>query len=131
MNTVSLSLPLTVPDAVCVDDLDPNGNETTSDLQTLAQDVYHILLEAPGSNPDDPARGIGLEGYLSGTTVDLGLVPRIIDAELRKDARIDSSSSTLVLNDDGSYSLNIAIDVNGSVLPLGFVFTQVGGLVQV
>jgi hypothetical protein len=118
-----------VTDGVCVTDLDPNSNETTSDLQGLAQDIYHILLEAPGSNLDDPTRGVGCEGYLSGSGAQLAALPAIIDSQLRKDTRIDSSTSGLTQNPDGSYLLSILVVADGSILPLGFAYTSAGGLV--
>ncbi len=125
----SAPLPLTYADAVCTDDLDPNGNETTSDLQNLAQDIYHILLEAPGSNLDDPARGIGVEGLLSGTSLTLTQAASVIDSQLRKDDRIDSSTTTLTLDAGGTYQLTILVTVDATVLPLGYTFSQQGGLV--
>lgn len=119
-----------VTDLVCVDDLDPSGNETTSDLQALAQDVYHLLLESPGSNLDDPTRGVGLGLILSRPAPDLLALPGQIDAQLRKDDRIDASKSSVVQNADGSFSLTVQIVVNGALLPLGYVYTSAKGLVQ-
>lgn len=122
-------LPLTYPDAVCVDDVDPNGNETLSDLQTLAQDVYHLLLEVPGSNLDDPTRGIGVVGYLSGTSVNLLTLPSLIDGQLAKDDRIDSSQTTVVQNADLSYTITIQLVASGAVVPLSYLYSQADGLV--
>lgn len=124
--------PILIPvvDAVCLDDLDQNGNETTSDLQVLAQDVYHLLLEAPGSNLDDPTRGVGLDGLLSKPAPDLVAAANTIDAQLRKDKRIGASKTTLTANPDGSYTVSVAIVVNGSLLPLGYLYSSAAGLVK-
>ncbi len=114
-------LPLTIPDLVCENDLDPFGRETTSDLQTLIQDVYHLLKEWPGSNPDDPDRGIGVDQYLSGTANDLGKMCSLIEAQLSEDDRIDSAKTTLDLNADGSLNrILVTIAVGSAVIPLAF-----------
>jgi hypothetical protein len=128
-NTVKL--PLTIPDLLCVDDLDPNGGETTSDLQSLAQDIYHLLIEAPGSNPDDPDRGVGVEGLLGNSSANLAAAASTIDTQLRRDDRIDSSKTTLTTNPDGSYNLLIQVVPTGSVLPLtyGYNYANATGLV--
>jgi hypothetical protein len=117
------SLPLTVSDLVCEFDLDPLGGETTSDLQSLGQDILHILLEAPGTNPDDPDRGIGVEGMLSGTNVNLTNSATIIDSQLRKDDRIQSSKTTLTVDANGVYTLNLQVLPIGAVLPQSLNFT--------
>jgi hypothetical protein len=125
------SLPLTISDLLCETDLDPNGGETTSDLQTLAQDILHILIEAPGSNPDDPDRGVGCEGLLGNSSANLGAAAGTIDAQLRKDDRIDSSLTTLTTNPDGSYNLTIQVVPTGAVLPLtlNYNYSNATGLV--
>lgn len=115
-----------VTDAVCTDDLDPSGNETTSDAQGLAQDIYHILLETLGSNLDDPNRGIGTMGYLSGSTTALAGLPSIIDSQLRKDTRIQSSQTTLrtLPTTPVSYQIQIQVNAIGSVIPLAYVYSN-------
>jgi hypothetical protein len=124
---------IAVTDAVCYDDLDANGNETTTDAQALAQDVYHILLEILGSNPDDLNRGVGVEGFSSGSAQDLAALPSIIDSQLRKDTRIDSSQSSLTVTSTTSppsYSLLVNIVADGSIIPLGFSYAPSTGLVS-
>jgi phage baseplate assembly protein W len=118
-----------VTDLLCIDDLDPNGGETTSDLQSLAQDVYHILLEPLGSNLDDPARGVGFAGLLSAPSTKLAAAANICDSQLRKDSRIQGSQTTLVQNSDGSYSVSVQITVAGGVLPLSYTYSKQTGLV--
>ena len=88
-------LPLTYPDIVCLDDMDPFAGETTSDLQNLAQDVLHVLMEMPGSNPDDPSRGVGVDLYLGGTADAFSTLPGAIDTQLSQDDRITSSKTTI------------------------------------
>jgi len=124
-------LPITVPDAVCVLDLDPNGNETTSDLQTLEQDVLHVLIQTLGSNPDDPGRGVGIDQYLSGTQDDLAKLPGVIENQLEEDDRIDGCSAVLGQQADGSWLLAIQIQVDGSVLSLQYGYVQGSGLAPI
>lgn len=113
-------LPLTYPDLVCDLDVDPFASETTSDLQNLIQDVYHLLLEYPGSNLDDPQRGIGVEQYLSSNDKQFSGLPGIIDTQLSEDERIDSSNTTLTQNNDGTFLLKVQITVGVTVVPLEF-----------
>lgn len=115
---------LTNPDVVCFDDVDTMGEECTSELQVLEQDVYHVIDEDLGSNPDDEERGIGISNYLSGTESDLQALPSIIDAQLKEDDRIDDSTTTVTLNDDGKYSIDIAISVSGSVYNLPYAYSN-------
>lgn len=118
-----------VVDAVCLDDLDANGNETTSDLQGLSQDVYHLLLEAHGSNLDDPARGVGLDDLLSRPTISLSAAASVIDSQLRRDPRIDSSKTTLSVV-AGVWTIAVQLVVNGALLPLGFKYSSSAGLLR-
>jgi hypothetical protein len=131
-----VALPLTYPDTLWTDDMDANGQETTSDLQTLAQDVYHVLEEAPSSNWDDGERGLGLAGLLSNSTLTLLQRGALCDVELKKDPRIQSSLTTITLDtgstpQDPAYQIAIEIQPVGSVvpLPLGFSYAQSTGLV--
>jgi hypothetical protein len=126
--TSAQGLPLTVSDLVCVLDLDPNGNETTSDLQSLEQDVLHILIELFASNPDDPDRGVGIDQYLSGTQDDLSRVPRIIENQLDQDDRIDGVSANLVQQADGLFVLSIVLQVDGTVIGLHYGYVQGAGI---
>lgn len=118
-----------VTDAVCLDDLDPSGSETTSDLQALAQDVYHLLLQILGSNLDAPTLGIGIKNLLSASSLKLAAAASIVDSQLRKDARIAGSQTTVVQSSDGSYAINITIVASGTVLPLSYQYSKQTGLV--
>lgn len=124
------TLPLTYTDGVCFDDVDGFGRETTSDLENLVQDVFHILDEDPGSNPDDINRGIGVYGMLSGSSVDLAKVASRVDRELAKDDRIDSSKTTIAVTagQPNAYTMNLRIVVDGTVVGLSFAFDAVNGL---
>jgi hypothetical protein len=115
---------LSSPDVVSWDDLDALGAECTSELQVLEQDVYHLLIEELGSNPDDPNRGIGIESYLSGTEVDFMQLPALIDAQLRDDDRITDSATSITLNDDGTYEVDINIMVSGTVYTLPYAYAN-------
>lgn len=128
------SLPLTYPDLVCMQDLDPNASETTSDLQNLIQDVYHVLFELLGSNPDDPDRGVGIDQYLSGTLDDLQKATRIIEAQLGEDDRIDTISANITQNpttDPFPVSIIIEIGVDGSIITLQYGWESAVGLTPI
>jgi hypothetical protein len=125
-------LPLTVPDLVCVDDLDLFASETLSDLENLEQDVYHLLIESLGSNPDDPTRGIGIEDLLSSSDVQVNAMAFSIDTQLRDDDRIHESHTTVTetKNENGpsSFDIDIQIEVDSGVVGLKFAFDAVRGL---
>ena len=128
--TLPNPFPYTAPDLVDMLDLDPLASETTSDLQNLAQDCYHWLLCRPGSNPDDPTRGIGVELYLSGTANDLMGLQTAIEADFDKDVRIAATLATVILNPDGSYTIAVKVrGATGLVFSLSYSYTQAGGLV--
>ncbi len=112
------NLPLTIPDLVCVVDLDPFGRETTSDLESLIQDLFHLLVELPGSNPDDPDAGVGVDLYLSGTADRFATLTGQIEAQFGRDDRVDSVSASVTPGD--TPIINIAIGVDGAIIPLQF-----------
>ena len=92
------------------------------------QDVYHILIEEPGSNPDDETRGIGIDNLIGGTATNLIAAASTIDAQLETDDRIDSSSTTITLlnpntvQSGATYQIAVTIVVDGSVVPLNFSY---------
>lgn len=124
------SLPLTAPDLVCYDDVDPLAAETQSDLESFAQDVYHLLLELPGTNPDDPNRGIGIELYLSGTFADFAKLPALIEQQIGDDPRATGCSCSITSNSNGTYGINIQIACSTGVLPLNFEYSAASGLTR-
>lgn len=136
-----MPLPLTISDLAGFDDLDLFGSETQSDLETLAQDVYHVLIERPGSNIDDIDRGIGISALLSAPTTALTHITMLIESELAKDDRIDGVTATLTelpagaKLPDGSaldapgYLLEVDIVSGTDTLGLTYSFTPTGGLV--
>lgn len=101
------------------DDMDPFAGELTDPVAILKQDVYHMLIESPGSNLDDPDRGIGLEERLS-SVANLRALESHIDAELQKDPRIDVAHTTIAAVGDGSYTVSILIEYDGEELGLDF-----------
>lgn len=127
---VTIPLPLTYAEPVCVLDCDPDANETTSDLQNLVQDVYHRLIEIPGSNPDDATLGIGVQQLLSGTVTNMMGLQQRVPQQLLEDDRISSCDVSIVQNPDGSYTLALQLGVAGAVLGLEYGYTAAGGLVQ-
>ncbi len=111
-------------DALCLDDLDLFGGEIDDPLQELAQDLYHRLIEAPGSNLDDPARGFGLEGRLSGSgrpgTIAASLAHEI-EAEMRKDDRVRNAIATVTSPAAGEYRIDLQIQADEGVLKITLV----------
>jgi hypothetical protein len=130
--TQPAKLPLTYTDLVCLDDIDPSASETTSDLQNLLQDIYHVLIELPGSNPDDPTRGVGIDQYLSGTLTQLQTLPGVIDEQLTADPRITGcASSVQQTSGPFAFTITINVEVSGSVIGLQYGWSAPGGLQQV
>lgn len=138
------SLPLTYTDLVCLDDMDPLASETTSDLENMWQDAYHILIEDPGSNPDDIDRGLGISSLLSGDASVLQTLPRLAEQELLKDERIDqvrvqlaqvspggTYSDGSAAPPEGAYEVLVQIQPAGSVLPTArsFAYSPSAGFV--
>lgn len=121
-----------ITDLVCTDDLAASGAETTSDLQALAQDIYHLLIETPGSNLADPTGGLGLNVLLSGTTIAAQAVLATIDPMIGRDPRVDTSTTTATFATDGSLvGAQIVVLPIGSLLPIQFSWSKATGLQQV
>ena len=127
------ALPLTIPDLVCWDDADPFARETTSDLATLFQDFYHLIIEAQGSNIDVPDRGVGISDRLSGTVSALNSAASEIDrqAPLYLAPRVDSCTTTISVDNSGAepvYTIASLVGVNGVVYGTQFAFAPGAGL---
>lgn len=119
------TLPLTAADLVCVEDLDAFASETASDLENLEQDLLHILLEDPGSNPDDVERGVGLPSLLSASTRSLNNITGIVESQLRKDDRIDQVHATLSELPAGyTFPSGLSLPNGGWLLELALVPTN-------
>jgi phage baseplate assembly protein W len=100
----------------CYDDLDQFGAETVDELEDLAQDLYHRLIEPRGSNLDDPDRGLGIEDALNGP-LDPALKQRI-EAELRKDVRVTAVAAAITEIETGSFRIEIEVEANEKELKL-------------
>ena len=123
------NLPLTIPDLVGLDDVDSFMSETTSDLQTLLQDVYHILIQLLGSNLDDMTKGCGIDTYLNGTLTQLAQLGPIIETQLTADTRITRATANIQTQSGPyPYVINISIEVAGQVIGLQYGWSQPGGL---
>lgn len=135
------NLPLTAPDLVCVEDMDPFAAETQTDLESLEQDVLHILDEDYGSNPDDPERGIGLGNLLSKPTTALSDIVRQVESQLRTDDRIDAVKATLtelpsgysfpggLTFPNGGWMLELDVVANGAVTGLTYAYSPATGVI--
>jgi hypothetical protein len=124
-------------DLVCQDDLDEFGGETDDELEQLAQDLLHRLLEDYGSNPDDEERGVGLMSRLSGTDSPT-MIARLIEADFLNDDRVLTCVATVALvgagNTGAVATLSITITTTDGLLKLGYTAkadgTLTGGIVQ-
>jgi len=101
-------------------DMDPAGVDTDSDLESLEQDVMHLIMELQGSNMADPQNGIGAVGYLSGTSAQLQAMPALIDAQLASVNRITGSHTTVQQQSDLSWLILVDIQVGTNVTKLQF-----------
>ena len=118
-------------DLIALDDIDAAASEVTDPLAELAQDLYRRLIEYPGSNIDDPDRGLGLSSVLS-STVDVPALRARIIAELRKDERVltvavvvtqvtasqagDAWTADIAIEaDEGALGVSLAVDGSGRV----------------
>lgn len=122
----AVTVPIT--DAVWMDDADPNGSETTSDLQALVQDCYHVLIQTLGANLDDPTRGIGVEEALSNSAADILAMPANVDRQMLLDPRVRTSTTTVTQTGPLSWSLQTTIEPTGDVMPISFSYSTGQGL---
>ena len=116
-------------DALCLDDLDPFGTELDDPLAELYQDLYHRIIEAPGSNLDDPDRGFGLEGRLSaaGRKKALGAsIKHGLEAELRKDPGVHNARATITETAPNEYAIAIEIEADEAALKITLVRNGAG-----
>jgi hypothetical protein len=116
-------------DALCYDDLDAFGRELDDPLEELRQDLYHRIIEDPGSNIDDPARGFGLEGWLSrglprGTIV--AALRHGLEAELLKDDRVAKVSANVTETAPDEYLIEIEVIADETVLGIKLVADGAG-----
>jgi|HubBroStandDraft_6_1064221.scaffolds.fasta_scaffold88330_2 hypothetical protein len=114
-------LPRTYQEARWLDDLDPSGAETASDLESLEQDVYHIIKQVLGTNLADMQKGVGAFNYLNGTSVQLRAMPGIIDAQLAQVTRITTSQSSVMQQANGAWLVSVVVEVGAQVLNLQYV----------
>lgn len=119
-------LPLTYQEPKWTDDLDPAGRETQSDLESLEQDVLHIISERLASNLADPQKGAGAADMLSGDATVFAALPHVIDAQLALVSRITASHTTQTTAADGSPILNVQVSVAGAVVNFQYIVTPQG-----
>lgn len=118
-------------DALCYNDLDAFGVELNDPPQELVQDLYHRMIEDPGSNADDPDRGLGIVSRLNGP-VDPKL-NQDINNEFCKDDRVHATTSLITPLDTppGAYRIEITVEVDSGKLSLVAVSDGIGGISQV
>jgi hypothetical protein len=114
------------------DDMDASAAETDSDLESLQQDVLHILMEVLGTNIADQDKGLGLLTLLSGPSTILLASGPLCDAQLSRVSRLSSSHTTITATSDPtqqpgvSYVINVSCQVQSDIINLQFVLNQNG-----
>lgn len=124
-------------DLVWRDDLDEFASETDDELEQLAQDLEHRLLEEYGSNPDDEDRGVGLMSRLSGSD-EPTKIARLIEADFHKDERVLTCVANVALTGDKASGvlarLDLTVSTTDGLLKLGYAAnadgTLTGGVVS-
>lgn len=107
-------------DLRCYVDLDLFAAECDDPLEELEQDNFHRIVEAPGSNLDDPDRGLGISSVLSGVA-DRSLGPRA-EAELLKDPRNRAVRARVSSDGDGSYRMDLEVEADEGVVAMAVGF---------
>ncbi len=114
------ALPKTYATVLWLDDLDLQGRDTASDLASLEQDVLHVLMQLRGSNIADPDKGLGVQTYLNGTSIQLQRLPSLIDTQLSQMSRVSGSRTVLTQDSDGSFRIEITVAVGSQVVQLNY-----------
>lgn len=116
---------------VCRDDLDEFASETDDELDQLAQDLEHRLIEEYGSNPDDEDRGVGLLSRLSGSDSP-AMIGRLIEADFHKDPRVLTCVALVTVSGSGNAgalaTLDITVTTGDGLLKLGYSVAADGAL---
>lgn len=105
-------------------DLDPFATETSDPLLILKMDLYHVLIEEPGSNIDVPGRGIGIFDRLGATMnaqEGIHALERDIEIQFEAVEGVRSAAARITAGDaPGRY--RIAIDVVADAGYLGLSY---------
>lgn len=112
-------------DLLCLDDVDALGREVGA-RDAYIQDMYHRLIEEPGSNLDDPDRGLGIIGWLSAPYNDQW--PGMIAAECMKDDRTANASATLTPRGDGGFLISLELTTNDDEISLDIAVDAAAGV---
>ena len=116
-------------DLLAFEDLDLFGTELDDPLEELRQDLFHRMIETPGSNLDDEGRGLGLLDMLSGQ-FDLSLASRI-EAECRNDNRVAVARCFLTDLGGGSFRAVLEVQANGEALGVTLEADGAGGVREI
>lgn len=98
---------MSIADLRWYDDLDPFCLDTADDSENLEQDSYHVIIEDPGSNMQDPNSGLGVENALSGQ-FNPGLAA-LAEAQIAADARVAGVEAKISDDGNGKVTLDLAI----------------------
>jgi hypothetical protein len=102
-------------DLWCEDDLDPAMPEVSGVL-LLAQAAHGRLITARGQLLDDGNYGTLVRDFLSAETPDLAAIPAAIEAELKKEQRIETVT-TVATWDKASATLTLVITCTTALGP--------------
>lgn len=116
-------------DGLCFDDLDLFGRELDDPVSELEQDVVHMVLEDPYSNPDALERSIGLEAALSGRA-DPSLRHQI-ESKLQQDDRINLARAVLSDAGNDAVRVDLTIEPNGETMGIAIEYDASGAVRRV
>jgi hypothetical protein len=118
-------------DGLAFNDMDLFGRELDDPIAELEQDIWHMLLEAYGTNPDARERGIGIEDALSGS--DLTGLRRRIEDSIGRDSRVTAVAANLSFVDAAEKTILVEIKIQADEQELGIAlqFDGQGRVVRV
>lgn len=111
-------------DLLCIEDFDPLGREVGA-RDAYIQDIYHSLLEEPGTNFDMPSRGLGLMGWLSAAYSDQW--PRLIEQDCKRNELTTEAVCTITQASDGSLKIFVTLQIDGAAIALEIALDVTSG----
>jgi len=111
-------------DLDCFDDMSPFADELDDPLAELEQDLWHRIIEEPGSNIDDPDRGFGLFARLSGEYDPA--TPQLLEAEVRKDERVAAARAFVTQLADDTFRVQLVVETEAGDLALAAKVSPAG-----
>lgn len=103
-----------------IDDIDALWSFETDEVKCLQQAIARRLICPPGALFYAPTYGFDIRSFIS-DVVDPDTAARDIDAEVRKDERVASSTTVVTVLGNGVVTISITVTpANPSVTPFSF-----------